>query len=203
MTLLIILADLKSVVVWIVSTRVLITSSSSPLTNSLVTLPSAPITVCTTVTFMFSIPKQGPGTYLSFRLPSILLWSSGTVEYTNRQVRLFFFCFFTITRSGRMAEIRWSVCILKSQEIMYDRFSTTNIGFCICNLFALWNLNFLHNSHWITFPIQSCLLLYSLCSNLLYLLVMWLIVSFLSLHNLHLLFYWVLSILDLILSFIL
>ena len=50
---------------------------------------------------------------------------------------------------------------------------------------------------WITFPIQSCLVLYSLCANLLHSLIMWLIVSSLSPHNLHQLFYCVLSILAL------
>ena len=55
----------------------------------------------------------------------------------------------------------------------------------------------MHNFQWIVLPIQSCLVLYSFCANLLYLL-MWLIVSSLSTHNLHLLFCCVVSILALI-----
>ena len=52
------------------------------------------------------------------------------------------------------------------------------------------------NSQWITLSTKSCLVLYS-CANLLHLL-MWLMVSSLSPHNLHLLFCCVLSILALI-----
>ena len=47
----------------------------------------------------------------------------------------------------------------------------------------------MHNSQWITFSNQSCPVLYSLCANLLHSLIMWMIVSSLSPHNLHLLFF--------------
>ena len=49
-------------------------------------------------------------------------------------------------------------------------------------------LNLLHNSQWITLPTRSCLVLYSFCASLLRLLIMWLMVSSLSPHNLHLVF---------------
>ena len=65
--------------------------------------------------------------------------------------------------------------------ILQDRF-WMNISF-----------NFLHNSQWITFPIQSCLLLCSFCACLLHSLI-----SSLSPYNLHLLLCCVLSILALI-----
>ena len=52
-TLLSILADLDNAVVWMVSTCPLISKSSSPFTNPLVTIPSTPITTGITVTFMF------------------------------------------------------------------------------------------------------------------------------------------------------
>ena len=75
-TLLSILADLSNAVVWIVSILPLISKFSSLSTSPLVTVPRAPTTIGITVTFMFhgfSIHKQGPGTYLSFRFLSILL----------------------------------------------------------------------------------------------------------------------------------
>ena len=54
-----ILGVLNNAVVWMVSTRPLISKSSSPFTNPLVTVPRVPITIGITVTFMFqsfSIP---------------------------------------------------------------------------------------------------------------------------------------------------
>ena len=50
-------------------------------------------------------------------------------------------------------------------------------------------MNFLHNSQLITFPIHSCLVLNSFCANLQDSLIMWLIVSSLPPHYLHLLFF--------------
>ena len=47
---------------------------------------------------------------------------------------------------------------------------------------------FLHNFQWITFSTFSCLVLCSFCASLLYSLIMWFIISFLSPHNLQLLF---------------
>ena len=70
-----ILADVNNAVVCIVSTRPLLSKSSSPCINPSVTVPSAPITVSITVTFMFYsflVVLQGLGTYLSFRFPSVL-----------------------------------------------------------------------------------------------------------------------------------
>ena len=75
-TLLSILADFNRAVIWMVCTCVLISNSSSPFTNPLETVRSAPIIIGIIVTFIFhsfSVPLQGPGTYLSFHLPSILL----------------------------------------------------------------------------------------------------------------------------------
>ena len=96
-----------------------------------------------------------------------------------------------IIRSGLLDEIMWSVCMSKSHRILCVSFSRTGAGLCIYHLFVWSNLNFLHISQWITLPTQSCLVLYSFCANLLHSLIMWLIVSSLSQHSLHLLFCWV------------
>ena len=94
-TLLSILADLNNAVVWMVSTCSLISKSSSPCTNYLVTIPSAPITISITVTFMFHsfFSSLARCRYVSlFSLPfSFSLWSVGTAESGIRQVPFFFF----------------------------------------------------------------------------------------------------------------
>ena len=104
-----------------------------------------------------------------------------------------------ILRFGHLAEIWWSVCISKSQEGgLYVSVSREDSGLWIDHLFVWLNFNFLHNSQWNTLPTELCLILYSFFANLLHSIIMWLIVSSLSQHNLHLLFCWVLSILALI-----
>ena len=120
------------------------------------------------------------------------MWSARTAKFTIRWVILFFFNLSTITWSGRLAEIRWS-CISESQTTLCVSFSRTDSGLCIYHLIVWSNLNFLHNSQWITFRTQSCLVSYSFYTNLLHLLFIWLVVSSLSPHNLHLLFCCILS----------
>ena len=126
---------------------------------------------------------------------------NSTVYNPPSSLSFFFFFFFfgqIIIRSGRLAEIIWSVCISKSQWSLCISFSRTNSGLCIYHSFVWSNFTFLNNSKWITFPTQPCLVLYNFCSNFQHSLMMWLIISSLSPHNLHLLFCFVLSILPLI-----
>ena len=66
------------------------------------------------------------------------------------------------------------------------------------HLFIWSNFNFLHNSQCITLSTQSCLILYAFCANFQNSHIMWLMVSFLSPFNQHLLFCYILSILALI-----
>ena len=140
----------------------------------------------------FSILLQGRGTY-PFYILSVLF--CGQLGQQSQQFCKFsfFFLLSIIIRFGLLAEIRWSVCISKSHRSLCVSFSRTGVGLCIYHLFVWSNLNFLHVSQWIILLSQSCLVLYFFCANLLHSL-MWLIVSFLSPHNLHLLFCWVLSI---------
>ena len=52
----------------------------------------------------------------------------------------FFFFLLTITRFGRRAEIRWSICISKSQRNVFVSFSRTNSMLCIYHLIVVkWN----------------------------------------------------------------
>ena len=146
-----ILADLNNAVASMVSTRPLISKSSSPSTNPLVTVPSALVMIGITVTFKFhsfSVLKLGPGTYFFFNLLSVL--SSGQPE---RQSLLFGSLSFFFT--NRLTEIMWSVCIPQSQIILCVSFSRTDSGLCIYHLLIWSNLIFSHNSQWITLPPPS------------------------------------------------
>ena len=120
------------------------------------------------------------------------------VDYFASSLFFFFFFLVIIIKSGLLAGIRWSVCILKSHRSLCVAFSRTGAGLCIYHLLVWSNLNFLHISQWITLPTQSCLALYSRCANLLHSLIIWLMVSSLLPHSLHLLFCCVLSFLALI-----
>ena len=96
---------------------------------------------------------------------------------------------------GLDSVIRLYVKILEEIEclILQDRCRSVHIPFVRMVKFKI-----LHNSQWITFPIQSCLILYSFCVNLLHSIIMGSIVSSLSPHNLYLLFCCFLSILALL-----
>ena len=176
-----------------ISTRPLISKSSCPCINPLVTVSRALITINIIVTFMFhsffnSLAKSRylPFFSLSF---SFTLWS---VKSTILQI---LFLLLIIIWSGRLIEIRWSVCMSKPQRSLCVLFSKTGPGLCIYYLFVWSSFNFMHDSAEIT---QSCLVLHSFCTSFLYSLIMRVIISFLSPHNLNLLFCWVLSILALI-----
>ena len=163
-TFLSILADLSNVVVWMVSTRPIISKSSSPYINPLVTVPRAPITIGIIVTFMFHsfFSSQTRLRYLSFFSLSFTftLWSAGTAKS-----KILFFLSLIIIRSGRLAKIRWSVCISKSRRSLCISFSSIDAGLCIYRLFVWSNFNSSHNSKWINLSIQSYLVLNPFCAN--------------------------------------
>ena len=104
---------------------------------------------------------------------------------------LFFFSF-TLWSAGKAKSTIWQVLF----SCCVPRFFRTDFRLCKYHLFLWSNLNFLHNSRWMTLATQSYIVLYSFFTNMLHLLIMWLIVSSRSPHNLHLLFCCVLSILS-------
>ena len=161
-TLLSILADLNNATVWTVSTRLVISMSFSPCTNHLVTVPRAPIIIGIIVTFMFHsfFNYQARSKYLSFFSHSFNFtrWSARTANSSILQVLSFLLI---IIRSGRLVEIRWSVCVSKSQRSLCFSFSGTDSGLCIYHLLGWSNFSFLHNSQWITFPTQLFLVSFS------------------------------------------
>ena len=166
----------------------LISKSSSPFKNLLVSVPKAPITIGIIVTFMFHSFFLFPSkvevlillfTFLQFY--SVVSWASKAYNFTSSLFLVI------IIMSGVLAEIRWSACISISHRSLCASFPRTAAGLCIYHLFLWSNFNFLHITQLITLPTQSCLVLHSFCSNLLHSLIMWLIVSSLSPHKLRLL----------------
>ena len=97
-TLLSILADLNNAVVWMVSTRPLISKFSCPCINPFETVPRAAITIGITITLIFHsfFIYRARSRYLSFFSLSFnyTLWSAGTVKSTI-PLLLFHFLFFS------------------------------------------------------------------------------------------------------------
>ena len=168
-TLLSILVDLNNAEVWMVSTRPLISKSSS----HLLIVPSASITIGIIVTFIFHVfffNSLARSRYLSFL--------SFSFNFTS-----WFLLLLITIRSDRLAEIRWSVCMLKSQRSLCVSFSRTNVGLCVSRLFIWSSLNFLRNTPWIPLSTLPCRVLYSISAYLQHSLK-WLIVWSQSPHNL-------------------
>ena len=139
-TLFSILAVLNNAVVWRASTRPLISKSSSPFINPLVTVPKAQILI---LLFTF------------FQFYSVVRCNDKVHNFSSS-----LFLELIIIRSGLLAEIKWSVCFWKSHRGLCVSFSRTDAGLCIYNLFVWSHFNFLHNSQWITVLTQSCQVLY-------------------------------------------
>ena len=103
-TLLSILSDLYNAVVWMGFTHLIISKFPSPFINPLVTIPNAHITTGITVTFTFH------SFFFNFQVRSKDLSFFSLSFNFNLASSLFLLI---ILMSGRLAEIRWSVCITK------------------------------------------------------------------------------------------
>ena len=147
-----ILAVLSNAVVWIVSTRPPISKSSRPFNNPLVIMPNASITIGTIVSLMFHSFFQfcSKVEVLIFLFTFLQIYSvvRRDSKVNNFADSLFFLLI--IMRSGLLAGIKWSVCMLKSHRSLCE--SRTGAGLCIYHLFVWSNWNFLHISQWITLP---------------------------------------------------
>ena len=125
----------------------------------LVTLPRALIIVSITVTFKFLgiFSSLSRSRYLSlFSLSfSFNVWSAGTAKVPNFPGYLLLL---TLIKSGRLVEIKWSVCIAKSQKVSCVSFSMTGSGLCICHLFVWSNFSFFNKFQWITYTL--CAVIY-------------------------------------------
>ena len=167
--------------------------------NPLVVVPRAPITIAIMVTLCsigLSIPEKSRVTYPFVRILSVLL--CGQPGEQNRQ-----FCKFSLFCWLLLGLVVWPrlgdpFVSQNPKRVLWVSFYRTDSELCIYHLFVWSNWNLLHNSQWITLPIQSCQVLYSFCANLLRLLIMWVITSSLLPHYLRPLFCYVLSILAVI-----
>ena len=187
-----ILADLNDVVVWVVSICLLISKSFCSFISTLVTLRRSPVTIGIIVTLLYHIfffNFLARSMYLSFLLSFTFTLRLARIAESTIITVLFLLL---ITRSSRLAEIRLSVCISKSQRNSCISFCRANSGLYIYHLVIWSNLNFFHNFQWISWPTKLCLVLYSFCVNLLC------DRSSLSPHKLNLLFCCILFILSLI-----
>ena len=139
-----ILAVLSNAVVWRVSTCPPTSKSSRPFNNPLVIVPNAPITIGTIVTFMFysffNSLARSRYLFTFLQIYSVVHRDSKVDNFADSLFLLI------IIRSGLLARISWSVCMLKSHRSLCVSFSRTGAGLCIYHLFAWSNWNFLHIS---------------------------------------------------------
>ena len=140
--------------------------------NPLVTVLSALITIAITVTFMshsfFQFSSKVFISLFAFLQFYPVVSRNGKVHYSTGSCFLFFFSFFfffffllSITRSGRLAEIIWSVCILESQRVLCISLSRRDSGLCIYHLFVMVNFKLFAQFSVDDFSTLSCLVLYS------------------------------------------
>ena len=85
--------------------------------------------------YVFSIPKQGRGTYPSFHILSDL-YCGQPGQQSSQFCKFSFLCVLIIIRSRLLAEIRWSVCMSKSHRSLCESFSRTDTGLYIYHLFV-------------------------------------------------------------------
>ena len=98
--------------------------SCSPFSNPLVTIPRALITIGIIITFMFHSFFQFPSKVeVLIILFTFFQFYSEVSRYSK--VHNFANFFFNNTRSGRLAVIRWSVYMSKSQRSLCVSFSRT------------------------------------------------------------------------------
>ena len=128
-TLLSILANLHYAVVWMVSVRPLISKSSSPCINPLVTVPRAPITIGIIVSFTFCsfFNSLARSRYLFFFSLSFNLLRSQPGQQSPQFGKFSFFFWLIIIRSGRLAEIRsnyleefWNILKIQGYRYVFE-----------------------------------------------------------------------------------
>ena len=129
-TLLSILAYLDNAVVSIAYSFPFISKSSTSFTHPLKIVPTAPNTIGITINFMFRgyFCFLAKSRYVSFFF-ALFYYHFGVCRNGNVHYLAGFLFLLTITLSGRLAEIRWSICISKiSEKFFCDSISRTDSG---------------------------------------------------------------------------
>ena len=121
-----ILAVLSNAVIWILSTRPPTSKSSRPFNNRLVIVPKALIIIGTIVTFMFHSFFQFSNKvevlillFTFLQIYSVVPRDSKVDNFANSLfllLLLLLLLLLIIIRSGLLAGIRWSVCMVKSHR---------------------------------------------------------------------------------------
>ena len=114
--------------------------------------------------------------HYSFHGPKLLYF----YDNVNAFVYFFPFCLFSLftwlfllinSRSVLQTGITWSIFYFKIPKNSLRLISLKDFGLCIYHLVVWSNFNHLHGSQWITFPSQSCPVLYCFCVKLLHSLI--------------------------------
>ena len=145
-TLLSILTNLNNTVVWMFSTRPLISKSSSHRTQPLVTPPTASIILGVTTHWCSIVLFNALS---SFNIKQVLLFS----------FFLFFFFFFLLilTKSSHLTEIRWPICIKNHRELCASHFQGQIPGCAFVRIVKFKLLTLFLMDH-LSDPLLSCLI---------------------------------------------
>ena len=135
-----ILAVLNCAVVWMISILLLVSSSPSLFSRPLRTIPRTPTTISITITFHVPQLFQPSGKIQVFVYIFTFFCCKSVVHWNSTSLQVLFL--FINTRCGFLDRIEWSICIFKSQIILWVSFSWTDSGLCI----AWSNFNLLPNS---------------------------------------------------------
>ena len=149
----------------------LISKSSSPFTNRLVIVPSTPITNGITVSFMFqsccffsssSKVEVLISLFAFFQFYHVVSWM-GKVYHLAGFLSLSLSLspsLLTITSFGPLVEIRWFICISKSQMSLSVSFSWTYTELCIYHYMVKFKLLAQFPVDHLTHPVVSSLILF-------------------------------------------
>ena len=137
-TLLSILAVLNNAVVWMVSTRPPTSKSSSPFSYCSKRTNYNWYNCHLHVPQFFQFPSKVEVLILLFTFFQFysVVSRESKVDYFASSL----FLLLIIIKSGLLAGIRWSVCILKSHRSLCESFSRTGAGLCIYHLLVFVNM---------------------------------------------------------------